>query len=112
MLGRFSLIALLLTGGCSSAKDEELAAAKGARSVLAEWSAVERLDGAGRLPAAYAGVMRDKAREALGSDRKSMKDGEAARTVDSATNAAAPAAPALAAAGARLEQAVDRLEAR
>lgn len=112
MLGRLSLIALLMTGGCSSAKDEELAAAKGARSVLAEWSAVERLDGARRLPAAYAEVMRDKAREALLSDRKSLKGEEAGRTLDSVGAAAAPGAPALAAAGARLQQAVDRLEAR
>ncbi|MEA3063181.1 MAG: hypothetical protein QOJ94_2962 [Sphingomonadales bacterium] len=111
MFGRLSLIALLLTGGCSS-RDEELAAAKGARSALAEWSAVERLDGARRLPAAYAGVMRDKAREALLSDRKSIKDAEAGRTVDSVIDAAAPGAPALTAAGARLQQAVDRLEAR
>jgi hypothetical protein len=108
MIGRLSLIALLLTSGCSSAKDEELAAAKSARSVLGEWSAVERLDGAGRLPSAYAGEMRDKAREALLSDRKSIKDAQAGRTVDAAVNA--PSASSLAAAGARLEQAVDRLE--
>ena len=111
MIGRLSLIALLLTGGCSSAKDEELAAAKGARSVLAEWSAVQRLDAAGRLPSPYSGEMRDKAREAVASDRKSIKDGEAARTVD-AVLAAAPSASSLAAAGERLDQAVDRLEAR
>src|SRR3954452_6435096 len=112
MVGRLALIALLLTGGCSSAKDEELAAAKGARSVLAEWSAVERLDGARRLPAAYAEVMRGKAREALLSGRKSIKDAEAGRTVDSVVGAATPGAPALAAAGARVQQAVDRLEVR
>jgi hypothetical protein len=87
MVGRLSLIALLLTGGCSSAKDEELAAAKGARSVLAEWSAVERLDSAGRVTSAYAGEMRDKAREALASDRKSIRDAEAGRTVDAALKA-------------------------
>jgi hypothetical protein len=112
MFGRFSLIALLMAGGCSSAKDEDLAAAKGARSVLAEWSAVERLDGARRLPSAYAGVMRDKSREALRSDRKSIKDAEAGRTADSIVAAAAPGAPALAAAGTRLQHAVNRLEAR
>ncbi|MEA3033567.1 MAG: hypothetical protein QOH86_1583 [Sphingomonadales bacterium] len=111
MFGRLSLIALLLAGGCSS-RDEELAAAKGARSVLAEWSAVERLDGARRLPSAYAGVMRDKAREALASDRKSIKDPEAGQTVDPDIDAATPGAPALAAAGGRLQKAVDRLEAR
>jgi hypothetical protein len=108
MIGRLSLIGLLLTGGCSSAKDQELAAAKGARSVLAEWSAVERLDGAGRLPSAYAGKMRDKAREALLSDRKSIKDAEAGRTVDAAINTSS--AQSLAAAGDRLDQAVNRLE--
>jgi hypothetical protein len=108
MIGRLSLIGLLLTGGCSSAKDQELAAAKGARSVLAEWSAVERLDGAGRLPSAYAGEMRDKAHEALLSDRKSIKDAQAGRTVDAAINA--PSAAGLAAAGDRLDQAVNRLE--
>jgi hypothetical protein len=112
MVGRLSLIALLLAGGCSSAKDEELAAAKGARSVLAEWSAVERLDGAHRLPAAYAEVMRDKARDALLSERKSIKDAEAGRVVDTVMDAATPGAPALAAAGTRLQQAVDRLEVR
>ncbi|MEA3050754.1 MAG: hypothetical protein QOG84_2590 [Sphingomonadales bacterium] len=112
MVGRLSLIALLLTGGCSSAKDDELAAAKGARSVLAEWSAVERLDGARRLPAAYADVMRDKAREALATDRKSIKDAEAGQAVDLVMDAATPGAAALAAAGTHLQQAVDRLEAR
>jgi hypothetical protein len=111
MVRRLPLIALLLTVGCSSS-DEELAAAKGARSVLAEWGAVERLDAAGRLPSAYAGVMRDKAREALLTDRKSIKDAEAGRTVEFVVNAAAPGAAALAAAGGRLQQAVNRLEAR
>jgi hypothetical protein len=110
MVGRLSLIALLLTGGCSSAKDEELAAAKGARSVLAEWSTVERLDGAGRLPSVYSGEMRDKAREALLTERKSIKDEEAGRTVDSAANIRS--AQSLAAAGDKLEQAVNRLEAQ
>jgi len=109
MVGRLSLIALLLTGGCSSAKDEELAAAKGARSVLAEWSAVERLDGAGRLPSAYSEAMRAKARETLASDRKSIRDADAGRTVDAA--AKVPNARTLAAAGERLEQAANRLEA-
>jgi hypothetical protein len=112
MIGRLSLIALLSTGGCSSARNEELAAAKGARSVLAEWSAVERLDAAGRLPSVYSGEMRDKAREALASDRKSIKDGEAARTADAVLDIAGPSASSLAAAGERLDQAVDRLEAR
>jgi hypothetical protein len=111
MFGRVALIALLLTGGCSS-RDEELAAAKGARSVLAEWSAVERLDVARRLPSAYAGVMRNKAREALATDRKSIRHAEAGRTVDAVLDAASPGAPALAGAGARLQQAVDRREAR
>src|SRR3954466_1420023 len=110
MAARLFLLALLLPAGCSSAKDEELAAAKGARSVLAEWSAVERLDGAGRLPSGYSGEMRDKAREALLSQRKSIKDEDAGRTVDSVGNAAS--AQSLAAAGDRLEQAVNRLEAR
>jgi hypothetical protein len=112
MVGRLSLIALLLTAGCSSGKDEELAAAKGARSVLAEWSTVERLDGAGRLRRAYADEMRDKAREAVLTDRKSIHDAEAASVVDDVLSVAAPSAPTLAAAGARLDQAVNRLEAR
>jgi hypothetical protein len=111
MFGRLTLFALLLTGGCSSAKDEELAAAKSARSVLAEWSMVERLGGAGRLPRAYADEMREKAREAALTDRKSIRDADAGRTVDAATSAAAPSARSLAAAGAHLQQAVDRLEA-
>jgi hypothetical protein len=110
MFGRITLFALLLTGACSSAKDEQLAAAKGARSVLAEWSEIERLGGAGRLPSTYVGEMRDKAREALLTDRKSIRDAESGRIVDSVANT--PGAQSLAAAGDRLEQAVDRLEAR
>jgi hypothetical protein len=109
MVGRLSLIALLLTG-CSSAKDEELAAAKGARSVLAEWSVVERLDGAGRLPSIYSGEMRDKAREALLTERKSIKDPDAAGIADSVLRVRAPCARSLADAGASFQQAVDRLE--
>jgi hypothetical protein len=109
MIGRLSLIALLLTGGCSSAKDEQLAAAKGARSVLGEWSMVERLDAAGRLPSAYSGEMRDKAREALLTERKSIKDADAGRPVDAVIEGAS--AQSLAAAGDRLDQAVNRLEA-
>ena len=110
MTRRFALLVLLLTG-CSSAKDQELAAAKGVRSVLAEWSAVERLDGAGRLPSIYAGEMREKAREAAVTDRKSIRDPDAGRMIDSVTSTS-PSAASLAAAGSRLEQAVDRLEAR
>ncbi|MEA3000034.1 MAG: hypothetical protein QOH04_2065 [Sphingomonadales bacterium] len=111
MFGRLTLFALLLAGGCSSAKDEELAAAKGARSVLAEWSTVERLDRAGRLPRAYANEMREKAREAVLTDRKSIKDPDAGRTVDAVVSVAAPSARSLAAAGTHLQRAVDRLEA-
>src|SRR4051812_6201673 len=112
MVGRLALLALLLTAGCSSAQDEELAAAKGARSVLAEWSAVERLDGAARLPRAYADEMRDKAREAVLTDRKSIRDAEAGSVVDAVSSLAAPSARSLAAAGVALQQAVDRLEIR
>src|SRR4051812_29516383 len=103
MVGRLALLALLLTAGCSSAQDEELAAAKGARSVLAEWSMVERLDDAARLPRAYAGVMREKARETVLTDRKSIKDTSAGRTVDTVASAAAPSAGRLAAAGGALQ---------
>ena len=99
--------ALLILAGCSSQQDKELAAVKSAQTVTAEWAMVERLAAEHKLTSVYVGEMRDKAKEELQSERKSLH-GPAAEAVDTAQRS--PSAPSLAAAAAKLKQAEKPLE--
>jgi hypothetical protein len=102
----------LILAACGSAQDAELAAMKDARSVLAEWSAVERHAAAGRVTGTYAGIMRRQAREALAKDRQAIKDPALSARIGAAGDAAVPSPDALAAAGDAVEQAEAPLEDR
>lgn len=112
MLRRLSLSLPLILAACASGRDAELAATKDARSVLAEWSAVERDAAAGRVTRPYARIMRDEARAALASDRKAIKDAALLARINPAVDAARPSPGALAAAGEAAAQAEARLEAQ
>lgn len=109
-----ALAALLILAGCSSQKDKELEAVKGARSVAAEWAAMERLAADGKLTPVYASVFRDMAKDQLRSARTSLRPPNlpATRTIDGIQAAPAPSAQGLEAAGRALEQAEGPLEAR
>ena len=101
------LTPLALLAACSSQQDKELAAVKSAHSVTAEWAMIERLAAEGKVTRLYAGEMRDKAREALKSDRASLR-GPAAEAVDSVQGS--PSAEALADAANKLDRAEKQLE--
>ena len=100
------LLLLVILQGCSSA-DAELTALKGARSIVAEWAAVARLEAAGRVSATYARGMAGDARSQLSAERATIRnpDDPAARVIDSLGNA--PDAAQLTAAA----DALGRLEA-
>ena len=106
------LALLFLLAACSSRRDEELIAVKSARSVAAEWAAVEQLAARSRLTSVYAAQIREQARDELKSDRQSLHDpnAPAAREVDAIRNAASPSAARLRAAARTLDEAGKSLE--
>lgn len=79
---RGALLPLILLSACSSS-DAELAALKGAHSLVAEWAAVARLAAAGRINATYAQGMAVDARSQLASERAALRPSDpAARLID------------------------------
>jgi hypothetical protein len=68
-----SLLLPLALAGCGGQAAQQ-AAIESARSVTAEWAAVERLAAAGRVPASYADQMRAEARDQLEADRAAIRD--------------------------------------
>jgi hypothetical protein len=110
MVRRAALLILSALAACASGEDARLAAMKDARSVLAEWSAVEREAAAGRVTGSYADAMRRKARETLAADRKAIGDSALFARIAPLLDARPPAADSLAAAGKAMEQAEARLE--
>jgi hypothetical protein len=112
-LGLAILVLALLTG-CTSQRKEELKTVKSAHSVVAEWAAVEHLAAQRKLTPAYAGEMRDMAKDELRTDRRSLRDpaAPAARAIDSVMARPAPSAAALAAAARTLDKAEKSLAAR
>lgn len=79
---RGALLPLILLSACSSS-DAELAALKGAHSIVAEWAAAARLP-AGRINATYAEGMANDARSQLAAERAALRtpDDPAARLID------------------------------
>jgi hypothetical protein len=63
----------LLLGACSSA-DQQRTAEKTARSVLAEWGAVDRLGEANRIPRTYRTEMRSEAQKEIASAASSLRN--------------------------------------
>jgi hypothetical protein len=94
---------LLLLAGCSSTADRELAAVKQAHSIVAEWAAVERLHGEGRVGPIYRQQMSEDARAQLATARSELGNpaDPAAQLIDGLTQGA-PDAARLAAAAQRL----------
>lgn len=79
---RGALLIPIALSACSSS-DAGLAALKGARSVVAEWAAVARLETAGRVNRTYADGMARDAKAQLASERAALKlDDPAARLID------------------------------
>src|SRR4051812_27742153 len=74
----------LMLAGCASQADTELAALKSARSAVAEWAAVARLEGEGRVGPTYAREMTEDAKAQLASAREELRDPNdpAARLID------------------------------
>ncbi|MFL6857794.1 MAG: hypothetical protein ACJ8DZ_05515 [Allosphingosinicella sp.] len=110
MVRRAALLIPLALAACASGEDARLAAIKDARSVLAEWSAVEREAAAGRVTLSYADAMRRKARETLAADRKAIGDAALLARITLVLDTPRPSAENLAAAGEAVEQAETRLE--
>jgi multidrug resistance efflux pump len=106
--------AIALLAACSSQQDTALETVKAAHTVTAEWAMVERLGDEKRVTQTYRSEMRDKAREALQAERRSMSDAAApaVRTLHALQRDPAPTAATLAAAAQRLDQAEKQLEAR
>jgi hypothetical protein len=112
MSGRMApLLMGLALAACSSQSDKQLMAVKSARSVLAEWSLVERQAAQGRAPTTYIEQMRQLAKDELKTDSGELsRQPEAARLLD-ALRAGSPDAATLKQADDALKPLEDSLEA-
>jgi hypothetical protein len=112
MSGRIAALSMgLALAACSSQSDKQLEAVKSARSVLAEWSLIERQAARGRAPATYVEQMRQLARDELKTDSGELSQRPGVTRLLDALRSGSPDADTLERAGEALKPLEDSLEA-